>query len=173
MDTNNFVKKVGVGEREGRVFSQIVSQRHYGLSHGIGRSGELLAVQPKAAGSSLLQIVAHKMLASLIKNVYLFGGFKGLLVLPVATGMALVLCMMALRLRKPRGRKVVFLRIDQKSCVKSMLALGLEPLVVDNMCVESGQSEGRFFDMGFCVGHYMVCETYSIDAYKNDMIVGF
>ncbi len=47
MDSNNFVGSVGVGEREGRVASGLVARRHYGLAHGIGRSGDLTAEQPK------------------------------------------------------------------------------------------------------------------------------
>ena len=49
MDSNNFVDVVGVGEREGRVASNLVAQRHYRLSHGIGRSGDLAAEQPKVS----------------------------------------------------------------------------------------------------------------------------
>ena len=54
MDSNNFPDNIGVGEREGRVYSGIVMERHFGFSHGIGRSGDVMAVQPKAAGSSLV-----------------------------------------------------------------------------------------------------------------------
>jgi len=36
MDSNNFINSVGVGEREGRVYSSLVKQRHFGFSHGIG-----------------------------------------------------------------------------------------------------------------------------------------
>ena len=32
MDTNNLKNNIGVGEREGRVFSQLVSRRHFHLS---------------------------------------------------------------------------------------------------------------------------------------------
>merc|ERR1719247_1030499 len=53
-DTNNFPGNVGVGEREGRVISDLVRRRHFGLTHGIGRSGDVMAEQPKAAGSSLV-----------------------------------------------------------------------------------------------------------------------
>ena len=49
MDSNNFSGSVGVGEREGRTFSSLVSRRHYHLSHGIGRSGDISAVQPKVS----------------------------------------------------------------------------------------------------------------------------
>ena len=54
MDSNNFLDNVGVGEREGRLACPLVARRHYGLAHGIGRSGDVAAEQPKAAGSSLL-----------------------------------------------------------------------------------------------------------------------
>ena len=47
MDSNNFVDKCGAGEREGRVFARLVAERHFGLSHGIGRSGDVTAIQPK------------------------------------------------------------------------------------------------------------------------------
>lgn len=44
MDSNNFHEQTGVGEREGRVFSGLVMRRHWGLSHGIGRSGDIAEV---------------------------------------------------------------------------------------------------------------------------------
>lgn len=43
MDTNNFIDKVGVGERESRIYSGLVEKRNYYMGHGIGRSGELTA----------------------------------------------------------------------------------------------------------------------------------
>lgn len=48
MDTNNSPETIGAGEREGRVASALVARRHFGLSHGIGRSGDISAEQPKA-----------------------------------------------------------------------------------------------------------------------------
>ena len=54
MDSNNFVGNAGVGEREARVICPLVAQRHFGLGHGIGRSGDINEEQPKAAGSSLM-----------------------------------------------------------------------------------------------------------------------
>lgn len=47
MDSNNFRGNAGVGEREGRVASALVARRHWGLAHGIGRSGDIAAEQPK------------------------------------------------------------------------------------------------------------------------------
>lgn len=49
MDSNNFLHNVGVGEREGRVACPMVARRHFRLAHGIGRSGDIAAEQPKVA----------------------------------------------------------------------------------------------------------------------------
>lgn len=37
MDTNNFPGKVGVGERESRIYSSLVNKRNFHMGHGIGR----------------------------------------------------------------------------------------------------------------------------------------
>lgn len=37
------------------------------LSHGIGRSGDIAAIQPKAAGSSLLMTLTNSMVLDVIK----------------------------------------------------------------------------------------------------------
>eukprot|EP00983_Pelagomonas_calceolata_P098877 1158397-Pelagomonas_calceolata.AAC.4 len=47
MDSNNFLDNVGAGEREGRVACPLVARQHYHLAHGIGRSGDIAAEQPK------------------------------------------------------------------------------------------------------------------------------
>ena len=153
MDTNNFPKKIGFGEREGRVASSMISSRYFGMSHGIGRSGDVVAIQPKAAGSSLMVRITHKLLQDLLKRAFGLGSFSKLIILPVATGMAVLLCLMNLRNRNLLGKevsfkqgkkselglsklkkvrnKVIFLRIDQKSCIKAILSLGFEIIVVE------------------------------------------
>ena len=45
----------------------MVAKRHYHFGHGIGRSGELTEVQPKAAGSSLLYKLVNSMSKDIIK----------------------------------------------------------------------------------------------------------
>ena len=67
MDSNNFTGNVGVGEREARVYSDLVKRRTFNLGHGIGRSGDVSAVQPKAAGSSTIVKLATGMMLGLIK----------------------------------------------------------------------------------------------------------
>jgi O-phospho-L-seryl-tRNASec:L-selenocysteinyl-tRNA synthase len=37
MDSNNGINHIGIGEREGRVFSSLVKKRNFNLVHGIGR----------------------------------------------------------------------------------------------------------------------------------------
>jgi len=135
MDSNNFMSNAGVGEREGRVFSQLVSRRHYHLSHGIGRSGDIAEVQPKAAGSSII----YKLTNSLVMHAMEIAGLKtGLksLVLPLATGMSLTMCFIALKAQKKNAKYIIWPRIDQKSCYKSISTAGLIPLVVENKIVD-------------------------------------
>ncbi|XP_077598407.1 O-phosphoseryl-tRNA(Sec) selenium transferase isoform X2 [Stigmatopora nigra] len=131
MDSNNFLGNCGVGEREGRVASAIVARRHYRLIHGIGRSGDIAAVQPKAAGSSLL----NKLTNSLVLDILKISGVrsvKSCFVVPMATGMSLTLCFLTLRHRRHNARYIIWPRIDQKSCFKAMITAGFIPVVVEN-----------------------------------------
>jgi len=136
MDSNNFMSNVGVGEREGRVYSDMVLRRHHRMSHGIGRSGDIAEVQPKAAGSSLL----YKLAVSLAQHALLISGlsFPGCVVLPLATGMSLTMTFLTLRWANPSARYIIWSRIDQKSCFKSMRTAGYEPLVVELLAAADG-----------------------------------
>ena len=58
---------VGIGEREARIVSDLVSRRHYHLGHGIGRSGDISEVQPKAAGSSLLSKLTNSFMMDILR----------------------------------------------------------------------------------------------------------
>lgn len=142
MDSNNIPKKVGVGEREGRVYSDMVNHRYYGMSHGIGRSGELLCIQPKAVGSSLLQKLTHKLTISALETMGV-GCIGDALLLPFATGMALTLCFLTFKLKKPKAKYVILLRIDQKTCIKCIYTAGLEPIVVNNIVKKSQTDENE------------------------------
>ena len=55
------------------------------------------------------------------------------LVLPLATGMSLTLCLLALRQLRPPAQYVVWPRIDQKSCLKAVAAAGCVPIVIENL----------------------------------------
>lgn len=152
------------------------------LAHGIGRSGDLLAQQPKAAGSSLLHTLTHALTLHAIKLAGLTEA-KQVLLLPVATGMSIVLALMALKQQHPlyvRQQQeasryaqqvaaaamadsqlvdgdaaavvesdgasvlpslppaptvsplyVIWSRIDQKTCLKSITAAGCVPVVLE------------------------------------------
>lgn len=130
MDCNNFPENSGVGEREARFASGLVARRHFRLGHGIGRSGDIGEVQPKAAGSSLMTKLANALLLDTIR----FMGVKnsaGCFLVPMATGMSLVLCMLTIKQDRPGAKFVLWSRIDQKSCFKSILTAGLQPIIVE------------------------------------------
>jgi len=128
-DANNALGNVGAGEREGRVLNRLVYDRHFGLAHGIGRSGDVMAEQPKAGGSSLV-VQLTKYLA--LDALHLSGlkAAKTCTVLPVATGMSIALIFLALRKKNPKGKYIVWSRIDQKSCFKAIGTAGMIPIVV-------------------------------------------
>lgn len=67
MDSNNFPLNCSVGERESRIVSNIVARRHFRMGHGIGRSGDLEEVQPKAAGSSLMYKLTNALVLEVIR----------------------------------------------------------------------------------------------------------
>ncbi|KAF2357034.1 O-phosphoseryl-tRNA(Sec) selenium transferase [Trinorchestia longiramus] len=132
LDSNNFTHNVGVGEREARIYSNIVRARHYGLGHGIGRSGDLCASQPKAVGSSLLYNLTSSMAKDAVKAAGL-PSVSEVVVLPCATGAALLLCLSSLAEVRPDTELVVWLRCDQRSCFKAIYTAGLEPVVVEGV----------------------------------------
>lgn len=66
------------------------------MGHGIGRSGDIMANQPKAAGSSLLLQLTRYLTVSAMKLMnYTF--VEDVLLLPLATGMALTLILLTLK----------------------------------------------------------------------------
>ena len=120
------------------------------LGHGVGRSGDVAAIQPKAAGSSLLVQLTNSMLLDLIRRsgappltpshshtltpsnpltqpLLVHTGVQRTqrcILIPVATGMALLLVLLTLKQQRPRAKYVLWPRIDQKSCFKCMLSAG-------------------------------------------------
>ncbi|ETN24258.1 O-phosphoseryl-tRNA(Sec) selenium transferase, variant [Phytophthora nicotianae INRA-310] len=163
MDSNNFLGSAGAGEREARVFSPLVARRHFHLAHGIGRSGDVAAVQPKAAGSSLMVQVAN----ALAKDVLRLAGMRAVqaaLVLPVATGMSLMLVLLQLKVSKPNARYVVWPRIDQKSCFKSILAAGLTPLILANTLVKEEDESPSGYLKTDLVGMAALMDQYGSDS---------
>jgi len=130
MDSNNFPANCGVGEREGRIYSNLVARKTWNLAHGVGRSGDLREPQPKAAGSSIIVALTNSLVVDWLR----FNGARSIkeaFVAPVSTGMAMVLCLLTLRLKRPHAKYVVWSRIDQKSCFKAIITAGYIPIIVD------------------------------------------
>jgi O-phospho-L-seryl-tRNASec:L-selenocysteinyl-tRNA synthase len=96
--------------------------------------GNLKDPQPKAVGSTILSRLTHKLVVSSLRawgfNKLILAG--GVNVMPVCTGMSMMLALMAVASKK---KKVIWLRIDQKSCLKAILAANLEVIVVEGKSV--------------------------------------
>ncbi|RNA21717.1 O-phosphoseryl-tRNA(Sec) selenium transferase [Brachionus plicatilis] len=130
LDSNNFPDNCGLGEREGRIFSKLVSRKNYHFSHGIGRSGDLAEVQPKAIGSSVLNKLTNELVLDLLKLSGL-SNVVDCIIAPMATGMTLTFCMLSIRQFKPSAKYVIMPRIDQKSCIKSITCAGFIPVIIE------------------------------------------
>jgi O-phospho-L-seryl-tRNASec:L-selenocysteinyl-tRNA synthase len=107
-----------------------VHARNYGLIHGIGRSGNINDLQPKSAGSSLLRALTTSMIKNLLHSIN-YSFVSELLLLPFATGMSLTLCFLTLRYEKPQAKYIIWPRIDQKTCLKSIITSGYTPIIIE------------------------------------------
>ena len=93
------------------------------MAHGIGRSGDLCENQPKAAGSSVINKLTNALVLDLVRQLGV-RSCKEAFLCPMATGMSLTLCMLALRKERPKAKYVIWSRIDQKSCFKCISTAG-------------------------------------------------
>lgn len=138
MDTDKDDRAARVGEREGRTASDHVLSLASGFSHGIGRSGEIAAVQPKAAGGSILNELTSRMATSMLKKIGL-PAIDSAIVLPMATGMSIGLCLAAIHqewVDKNPGTPwqrtdVIMPRVDHKSPLKGIKLAGFTPVIVE------------------------------------------
>lgn len=105
-------------------------RRHYSYGHGIGRSGDIEESQPKAAGSSLLNQLCNGLILDLIKMMGV-RSVKKCILLPMATGMSLMLSLLTIKSTRMEAKYVLWSRIDQKSCFKCILSANLIPIVID------------------------------------------
>ncbi|MHA1614476.1 MAG: O-phosphoseryl-tRNA(Sec) selenium transferase [Candidatus Thorarchaeota archaeon] len=128
MDTDKDPDAARVGEREARVASPFVAKLAANFNHGIGRSGQLTAPQPKAAGASLMQQVANSTALDAIRKLGLSNAKSGL-VIPLSTGMSIALVLGALR-RELGIEKVLYPRIDHKSPQRGITLAGLDEVQI-------------------------------------------
>jgi O-phospho-L-seryl-tRNASec:L-selenocysteinyl-tRNA synthase len=131
MDTDKDPKAARIGEREARVASPLQSKLSYGFNHGIGRSGEIAAPQPKAPGTSILYQIANRLALQALKK---FGipNLKSAIVLPLSTGMSIGLTFAAIK-KKAKQQEVLCTRIDHTSPTKGIELVGLTPKIIDSM----------------------------------------
>lgn len=116
---------------KGRVFAPLVAERHFGLAHGMGRSGNLVGPQPKAAGSSLLIKLTNLFATQMIRAAGHTDLGEEVVVIPMATGMTIFLCLTTLKRERPDARCVIWCRCDQNSAPKAVALAGLHLVVVE------------------------------------------
>ena len=137
MDTDKDQNAARVGEREARVASDYILSLAEGFAHGIGRSGNISAIQPKAPGGSILNLLSSRIAKSLLNKIGL-PGIKSAMVVPIATGMSLALCFSAIHqagMDKMSGARwakyeVLMPRLDHKSPLKGIKLAGFVPVQV-------------------------------------------
>lgn len=56
----------------------------------------------------------------------------------MATGMTITLCLLALRKSRPKAKYVIWSRIDQKACFKSITTAGFTPIIIESLLTEDG-----------------------------------
>eukprot|EP00792_Barthelona_sp_PAP020_P001881 TRINITY_DN1302_c0_g1_i1.p1 TRINITY_DN1302_c0_g1~~TRINITY_DN1302_c0_g1_i1.p1 ORF type:complete len:456 (-),score=119.84 TRINITY_DN1302_c0_g1_i1:54-1421(-) len=135
LDSNNFLNSHQIGEREGRLYSSLIENRAFGFAHGIGRSGDIIAAQPKAVGSTTLYRLTNTFLLKLAKQLG-FKSAKSSIVLPVATGMGLFFSMSALKTISPEKNLVILSRVDHKSPLKAIALANCIPIVIDQVTID-------------------------------------
>lgn len=135
MDLDKDPEAVRIGEREARVASPLISELAQGFCHGIGRSGALVAPQPKAPGGSVLCELANRCALDAIQK---FGApnMKSAVVSPLSTGMTLALALTEAREESGKEKNtVVYPRIDHDSPMKAIKLTNLQAKVVDGKII--------------------------------------
>jgi O-phospho-L-seryl-tRNASec:L-selenocysteinyl-tRNA synthase len=154
----------GVGEREGRVYSTLVQQRHFGFSHGMGRSGDINEPQPKAVGSSVLAKLTKDLSLDVIRRgagMHATTTARCGILLPTCTGMSISLVLSSFRDRAcPDKSIVLWSRMDQKSCLKAITSTGLQCIVIPTIL--DGENDA--------VGTNVVALDEALQKYHNQVL---
>jgi glutamate/tyrosine decarboxylase-like PLP-dependent enzyme len=158
LDTDKDPEAARVGEREARVASPFIGRLSAGFNHGIGRSGQLAAPQPKAPGASLMQQVANNVALDAIRKLGL-SNMKSGIVTPLSTGMSISLILSALR-REHGIKQVLFPRIDHTSPQRAIALSGLEKVVVPTVI----EGDAVHVDIGILEKHISTTEASAVLA---------
>ncbi len=118
MDTDKDPVSARIGEREARIACNLNNVYSGGFNHGIGRSGDLTAPQPKAPGASIMYRLANSLAYFSLRKLGL-PNIKGAFVAPLSTGMSIFLALSYVR-KIHGGRDVIYPRVDHKSPIKAV-----------------------------------------------------
>jgi O-phospho-L-seryl-tRNASec:L-selenocysteinyl-tRNA synthase len=133
MDSDKDPQALRIGEREARIATPLLNSLSGGFNHGVGRSGNLAAPQPKAAGASVMYNLTNKIVLSLIQEMGLTN-CKGALVVPSGTGMSIGMairgCAAANNIDLRQKWEVLMPRIDHQSPLKGIEFINCRPVIV-------------------------------------------
>ena len=137
LDTNNDPSAFQIGEREGRISTPLLYDLTAGFIHGVGRSGNIKAPQPKATGGSIVNTITDRLVTFFLKEMGL-ENIKGSIVIPLSTGMSLMLAIKGIVNRykldsSTDKNQVLFPRIDHKSPIKAIDLAGMVRITVDSI----------------------------------------
>ncbi len=129
MDSDKDPKGARIGEREGKIATPLLNSISAGFNHGVGRSGNLSAPQPKAPGASLMMNLTNRTILSLIHALGV-PNVKSALTFPLGTGMALGMAIRGAATFSGTDLRskyqVLMPRIDHKSPIKGIEFIGCD-----------------------------------------------
>lgn len=127
LDSDKDPSGIRIGEREARISTPFLNRFSGGFNHGIGRSGDILAAQPKAAGGSLIQSICNKVVLSLLRSIGL-PNIRNAICVPFGTGMSIGMAIRGISnyYKQDLRQKPLILmpRIDHKSPIKGIEYIG-------------------------------------------------
>ena len=134
LDSNHDPEAFQIGEREARISTPLLHDYTAGFIHGVGRSGNLKAPQPKAVGGSVLNSLSDSFALYTLKKAGM-KGLKGAMVVPMGTGMSLMLAICGIMHQFSEMKtktQLIFPRMDHKSPIKAIELTGLENITVES-----------------------------------------
>lgn len=145
MDSNNDVDAFRIGEREARLSTPLLDELAGGFAHGIGRSGDIKAPQPKATGGSVINYLTDKLVLFFFKEMGLVN-VNAAMTLPLSTGMSIALTIRGLMNREKdilsseeltkndieNRNELIIPRMDHKSPLKAIELASMKPIIVES-----------------------------------------
>ncbi|MBN2155604.1 MAG: O-phosphoseryl-tRNA(Sec) selenium transferase [Candidatus Lokiarchaeota archaeon] len=167
LDSNNDPQAMRIGEREARVSTPILYDLTAGFIHGIGRSGNLKAAQPKAVGGSILNSLSDSFALNILKKHGL-KSLQGAMTVPMGTGMTLMLAIKGILHQfseLTNKTQLIFPRMDHNSPRKAIELTGLENVTIESIYGKSLLDNYRTLKKNKYIEDYIkFIETHGTDA---------